>query len=78
MKKVYEFTTQREKTINDFIEAVASDNYSHIRFSDGWARIYHLDPKSPTGVVWSFSWHYSTHEDYKKIRGILEQYDRRY
>jgi len=78
MQKVYEFTAPREKTFNNFIDAVASKNYSHARFSDGSARIYHRDPKSPTGVVLSFSWLYSTHDGYKQIREILNQYGRRY
>ena len=73
MKKVYEFTTQREKTINDFIEAVASENYSHTRFSYGTALLYHRNPKSPSGVVLAITW-----DGYSEAKEILEQHNRRY
>jgi len=71
MKKVYEFSTPREKTINDFIDAVMSENYSHTRFNYGTALVYHRDIKSPSGVVLSSLWN-----DYDEAIHVLKQHNR--
>jgi hypothetical protein len=71
MQKVYEFTTPREKTINDFIAAVASENYSHTRFTYGIALVYHRNPKSPSGAVLTITW-----DGYDESMEILKQYGR--
>lgn len=73
MKKVYEFSTPREKTINDFIEAVASADYSHTRFNYGTALVYHRDAASPSGVVLAAQWH-----GYNETTEILKQHNRKF
>ena len=73
MQKVFEFTTPREKTIDDFIKAVASPNYSHTRFDYGTALVYHRDTKSPSGAVLAITWH-----GYDETTKILKQHNRRF
>lgn len=73
MKKVYEFSTPREKTINDFIEAVASADYSHTKYNYGTALVYHRNTTSPSGVVLAAQW-----DGYDETKNILNQYNRKY
>ena len=71
MKKVYEFSAPREKTIDDFIEAVASADYSHTNFHHGTALVYHRNEKSPSGVVLAVIW-----DGYDQAMNILKQYNK--
>ena len=73
MAKVYEFSAPREKTINDFIEAVASADYSHTNYNYGTALVYHRNTKSPSGVVLAAQW-----DGYDETKNILNQYNRKY